>query len=120
MFQANEFTSRLLSTPKGRRVITLLTARNRDPEKFIVEIHCAIVEVLPALETGYSYSSKDLIGPDICSGYSIGVSRAAGICFAHLVDEGVLPLTFHRGRRKYPLRYRLTQKAVEDPVHTQP
>lgn len=110
MFQANAFISQLMSEPSGRYVQRLLTARQYNPAKFVSDIHSAVNDVLPALRLGDTYTAEDLIDPCLWKSYTRGIRRAAGICLAHLVERGELPLAFAKGRNDYPLRYCLPNR----------
>ncbi len=114
MFDPNLSASLLLKTPAGKRVTTLLRKQQRDLGPFIQEIHEEIADIAKVLVPEASYTTKALCGDLLWDSYSIGVRRAAGICLAHIVKTGELPLRLATKEGVYPHRYRLS---LTEPQH---
>ncbi len=62
------------------------------PQQLIVVVFDAVVEDLPGLEAGYTYTTEDLCGPTLWASWTTGTRRAAGMCMHYLVENNHLPL----------------------------
>lgn len=113
MFQANAFISHLMSESGGRYVRRLLIAHQYNPAKFVSDIRSAVLDVLPVLRHGDTYTAEDMIDPSLWDSYTPGIRRVAGTCLAHLVERCELSLAFAKGRNDYPLLYCLPTCAAD-------
>lgn len=95
-------------TSAGRRAATLLRDSIVTPAQFYDAVHVAVVEHLPYLDDGRRYTTEEQCGPELWSAWFTGERRVAGMCLAHLVKVGSVPLTLHytrsgKGKKRYYL-----------------
>jgi hypothetical protein len=77
------------------------------PEVFFYALLHQVEEIYPAMIPGEIYELKVLCGKDFWSLYTNGQKKTAGKCMVHMVENGMLPLHFAKGRHEYPKLYSL-------------
>ena len=94
-------------TSAGRRSAGLLRKHSVIPLKQLCDaVHTEVVWTLPHLSKGGKYTAEELCGPDMWLAWFTGERRVAGMCLAHLVKVGSVPLTLHytrsgKGKKRY-------------------
>lgn len=102
-------TAQFLQTPSGHMAWMLLSRRGLEPLTLMRLMHEQVSFVLPAMEPGARYTSRDLCDAHLWRSLSFGTRHAAGMCLRHLVKTGELPL--QQVVRKGGIKYRLSSSA---------
>ena len=77
------------------------------PEVFFFDLSHQVEEIVPAMIPGVKYTLEMLCGPTFWGPLTDGQKRVAGKCMVHMVENGILPLHFAKGRHEYPKLYSL-------------
>jgi hypothetical protein len=77
------------------------------PMAFYDSVYEHVAARLQTLNKGVNYTAKFLCGEGFWAQLRPGEPSLAGRCLAHMVEEGMLPLTPVKSRHEYPMRYRL-------------
>ena len=98
-----------MKSSSGHRAAALLRASNIRPAQLYDAVHAAVVEHLPYLDDCRRYTTEELCGSELWSQWHIAAVRVAGMCLAHLVKVGSVPLALHytrsgKGKKRYYLR----------------
>lgn len=109
MTDFNAITTLFLQTPSGHMASVLLSRRGLESLTLMRQMHEQVSFVLPAMEPGARYTSRDLCDAHLWRSFSFGTRHAAGMCLRHLVKTGELPL--QQVVRKGGIKYRLTRSA---------
>jgi hypothetical protein len=75
-------------------------------EEFYRWVRERVLESVPALEEAATYKTKHLVGADHWALLSRGEKVMAGLCLAHMVACGELPLRFAVCPHRVPKLYR--------------
>lgn len=108
----NEFED-FARTSSGRCAATLLVGHAVKPDQIYARVCADVSQILPHLEEGGRYLTKNVLDPDIWSAWTTAEKRVAGMCLAHMVRNGAVPLYRHltpSGRG--PAKYRTTPSPV--------
>ncbi len=109
MTDFNAITTLFLQTPSGHMASVLLSRRGLEPLTLMRQMHEQVSFVLPAMEPGARYTSRDLCDDLLWKSFSYGTRHAAGMCLRYLVKTGELPLD--QVVRKGGIKYHLTRSA---------
>lgn len=109
MTDFNAITTLFLQTPSGHMALMLLSRRGLEPSTLMRLMHEQVSFVLPAMQPGARYTSRDLSDAHLWRSFSFGTRHAAGMCLRQLVKTGELPL--QQVVRKGGIKYRLTRSA---------
>ena len=96
-------------TSGGRRAATLLASHAVKPQQIFAKVHAEVFQILPYLEEGVRYLTKNVLDPDIWAEWTTAEKRVAGMCLAYMVRTGAVPLYRHfTPSGKGPAKYRTT------------